>query len=63
MAGDQRTHETCEQPIAERPKVAGRCRECGAVYSAWILPDDTVHPIGKKGGCRCGAAEFEALSR
>lgn len=47
----------------ERPKVAGRCRECGAVYSAWILADGTVEPIGKKGGCRCGASNFETLSQ
>ncbi|EMA34601.1 hypothetical protein C445_06755 [Halobiforma lacisalsi AJ5] len=43
--------------------MAGRCRECGAVYSAWILADGTVEPIGKKGGCRCGASNFETLSQ
>ena len=46
----------------ERLKVAGRCLECGAVYSAWLLTDGTVQPIGRKDGCQCGGTEFEALS-
>ncbi len=46
----------------EREKVAARCSDCGAVYSAWILSDGTVHLIGRKDGCRCGCSTFEAIS-
>lgn len=62
MAGRQQAHETTDNTTNERQKVAGRCRNCGAVYSAWVLSDNTVQPIGKKNGCRCGASEFEAIS-
>ncbi|ELY57723.1 hypothetical protein [Natronolimnohabitans innermongolicus] len=44
-------------------KVAARCRECGAVYSAWVRSDDSVQPIGRKDGCRCGATTFQPLSK
>ena len=57
MTGHQQTHDA-----DERMKVAARCRDCGSVYSAWVLPDTTVQPIGRKDGCQCGASEFEALS-
>ncbi|OIB56942.1 hypothetical protein BBD46_14380 [Natrialba sp. SSL1] len=74
MAWNQQAHKTGDKTTDdrqnesgrstnERQKVAGKCCECGAVYSAWILPDDTVQPIGKKGGCRCGASEFETISK
>lgn len=43
-------------------KAAAQCRACGAVYSAWIFADETIHPIGRKDGCRCGAADFEVVS-
>lgn len=63
MAGHEQTHEADTATTDERLKVAGACRECGAVYSAWLLPDDTVRPIGRKNGCQCGASEFKALSK
>ncbi len=63
MAETQRAYETSEKTTDGRQKVAGRCCECGAVYSAWVLSNGTVHPIGKKGGCRCGASNFEAISK
>ncbi|MCU4740577.1 hypothetical protein OB955_08490 [Halobacteria archaeon AArc-m2/3/4] len=47
----------------ERLKAAARCRECGAVYSAWIHPDTTIDIIGRKDGCRCGARAFQDISR
>ncbi len=56
MAENQQIHRTSNNTTVERPKVAGRCCECGAVYSAWILADNTVQSIGKKDGCRCGGA-------
>ncbi|TYL39606.1 hypothetical protein CV102_04765 [Natronococcus pandeyae] len=43
-------------------KAAAKCCECGAVYSAWILPDDSVQLIGRKDGCRCGASAFREIS-
>ncbi len=46
----------------DRPKVAAQCCECGAVYSAWILSDETVQPIGRKDGCRCGGDTFQSIS-
>ncbi|RKD88886.1 hypothetical protein ATJ93_3702 [Halopiger aswanensis] len=63
MPGNQRACETNDTVVDERQKVAGRCCECGAVYSAWVLSDSTVQPIGKKDGCRCGASTFEAISQ
>lgn len=44
-------------------KAAASCCECGAVYSAWILPDDSIQLIGRKDGCRCGASAFQAISK
>ncbi len=46
----------------ERLKAAARCRECGSVYSAWIHPDSSIHIIGRKDGCRCGATAFQDIS-
>ena len=60
MSGSQQTGENTTD---ERQKAAARCCECGAVYSAWILPDNTVQPIGMKTGCKCGASKFEAISK
>ena len=62
MVGHHQTHETGDSTTDERVKVAAQCRDCGSVYSAWILRDTTVQPIGRKDGCQCGATEFEALS-
>lgn len=46
----------------ERLKIAAKCRTCDAVYSAWLLADDSIHIIGRKDGCRCGSSAFDALS-
>ncbi|SIR79590.1 hypothetical protein SAMN05421809_2255 [Natronorubrum daqingense] len=46
-----------------RSKIAAKCRACEAVYSAWLLSDDSIHIIGRKDGCRCGSNAFEALSK
>ena len=62
MAESSQTGETAATATEQRVKVAAKCRQCGAVYSAWILADDTVQPIGRKNGCQCGASQFEALS-
>ena len=62
MAEPSQTGETGTTAAEKRVKVAARCRQCGAVYSAWILADGTVQPIGRKNGCRCGASQFEAIS-
>ncbi|UHQ95012.1 hypothetical protein J0X25_18855 [Haloterrigena alkaliphila] len=62
MAGNRQTHDADARPTDGRTKVAARCRNCGSVYSAWVFADDTVQPIGRKDGCQCGTAEFEALS-
>lgn len=62
MVSQRQTEESDTDTTDEWSKVAARCRECNAVYSAWVLSDDTVQPIGRKDGCRCGAEEFEALS-
>ncbi|MEY7851602.1 hypothetical protein AB7C87_20655 [Natrarchaeobius sp. A-rgal3] len=63
MDGPEQKQETDDGTGDERMKVAARCHECNAVYSAWILSDDTVQPIGRKDGCRCGSSEFEAISK
>ncbi|SEW23446.1 hypothetical protein SAMN05216285_3250 [Natrinema salifodinae] len=62
MASHQQSSETDGDGTDERVKVAARCHECGAVYSAWLRSDDIVQLIGRKDGCRCGAAAFEAIS-
>ncbi len=49
--------------IDDRMKTAARCIECGAIYSAWLLPDSSIRIIGRKDGCRCGESSFEALSK
>ncbi|MDJ1432438.1 hypothetical protein QNM96_10270 [Halostagnicola sp. A-GB9-2] len=48
--------------VDERTKVAARCCECGAVYSAWVLSDSSIHVIGRKDGCRCGESAFQAIA-
>ena len=63
MSGHRQRQETGDPTTDEREKVAAQCRDCGAVYSAWVLADGTVQPIGRKDGCRCGSSGFEALSR
>ncbi|AEH38528.1 hypothetical protein Halxa_3923 [Halopiger xanaduensis SH-6] len=63
MTSPQQTYETSTETTDERLKVAARCRECGGIYSAWLFADDTVQPIGRKDGCRCGASAFEAISK
>ncbi|QRV16234.1 hypothetical protein [Haloterrigena salifodinae] len=63
MTAHRQSQESDGSTTDEWEKVAARCRDCGAIYSAWVLADETVQPIGRKDGCRCGTAEFEALSR
>ncbi|WP_339104627.1 hypothetical protein [Haloterrigena salinisoli] len=63
MTGHRQRQETGEPATDEWEKVAAQCRDCEAVYSAWVLADGTVQPIGRKDGCRCGSSEFDALSR
>lgn len=63
MTGNRQSQQVDELATDEREKVAARCRDCGAIYSAWVLADETVQPIGRKDGCQCGTSEFEALSR
>lgn len=46
----------------ERRKVAARCSECGAIYPAWVLADDSIRPIGRGNDCRCGVSAFRVLS-
>ena len=60
---DQRTHDADETTTDGWLKVAASCRECNAVYSAWVFADGTVQPIGRKDGCRCGASAFEVISK
>ncbi|AHF98643.1 hypothetical protein HALLA_07055 [Halostagnicola larsenii XH-48] len=47
--------------MRDRVKAAARCDECGAIYSAWKLPDGSIRIIGRKDGCRCGATSFQIL--
>ncbi|ELZ14751.1 hypothetical protein C477_19704 [Haloterrigena salina JCM 13891] len=63
MTGHRQSQQVDEPAADEREKVAAQCRDCGAIYSAWVFADETVQPIGRKDGCRCGTSEFEALSR
>jgi hypothetical protein len=62
MTDRQQAQGSGVETADERMKVAARCCECGCIYSAWIHSDDSVRPIGRPNGCKCGGAEFESLS-
>lgn len=67
MVDSQQVHGTAEPPDTpeadERRKVAARCSECGTIYPAWVLPDDSIRPIGPADGCRCGVSAFRVIPR
>ena len=62
MSTHPKAEENNTESADERTKVAARCCECDNVYSAWVLSDNTVQPIGLPGGCACGASDFEVIS-
>lgn len=42
----------------ENRRTIAMCEECGALYAALELTDDTFRPIGRRDGCRCGSTDF-----
>jgi hypothetical protein len=44
-----------------KSKCFGKCRSCGATFSATIRPDGTLKPIGIAPDCTCGDADFYRL--
>ena len=48
--GSERTEPTEE---SERTRSAAVCDGCGAIFTAWVWPDERVQPIGGTGMCSC----------
>ena len=45
---------------ANRRTIAA-CEECGSLYAAIELDDETLRPIGRRDGCQCGSTAFTAV--
>ncbi|QLG48444.1 hypothetical protein [Natrinema halophilum] len=45
---------------ANRRTIAA-CEHCGALYAALEFSNETIRPIGRRDGCRCGSTEFSAI--
>lgn len=37
------------------------CDQCGAAFAGTITDDGKIHPLGTRGGCRCGGVSFSQV--
>lgn len=48
--------------VEDKKRVVALCKSCESVYTARVLNDGSLVPIGTD-ACRCGCEEFRELER